>query len=649
MLQSIREKTSGWIAGIILGAVILTMAFFGIESYVGGKVETYAAKIEGPARFAGIGGQEREIDANAFRQRFDQVRAATRDEQGEAFDAAAFESMQSKREVLDQMVDDELLALVAEKEGVTVPPAAVRKAIMERPEFQVGGKFDVKQYQLVLGAQQLTARRFEDLVRADLLRQMLPQQLLETGFSSQAEVDAYLRAAQQTRDLRLLELAPVMPTGSLPSETDIKAWYDAHPAQYRSPERVVVEYVEVRADAMQLDTVADEAMLRERYEAVKSRFGTLEQRLASHILVRVDENATPAQVEAAKAKAQALADQTRQPGADFAAIARANSDDLGSRDAGGDLGPVEKGTFGDEFDAAFFALQPGQVSDPVRLPDGFHVVWFRELVPGSAKPFEQVRPELEAEYLESERERAYSDLLGKLTDRIYQSPTALAPAAKELGLTLNRSAAFSRDAGEGVAALPKVRAAAFEDAQKNARQASDPIEVEPNHSVVLRVVDVQPAAPLPLASVHDRIIGDILADRVAKASKAQADAVIARLEKGESLDAVASSLGATVTDQPGVQRQAPNPQLSPIVDAAFRLPRPVAGKAPPATAVKLPDGRFVVVAVTAVADGDPQKLDAAAREQLQDDIGRARGMVEARAFLRNLRKQYKVTVAEDRL
>ena len=127
MLQSIREKTSGWIAGIILGAVILTMAFFGIESYVGGKVETYAAKIEGPARFAGIGGQEREIDANAFRQRFDQVRAATRDEQGEAFDAAAFESMQSKREVLDQMVDDELLALVAEKEGVTVPPATAVK------------------------------------------------------------------------------------------------------------------------------------------------------------------------------------------------------------------------------------------------------------------------------------------------------------------------------------------------------------------------------------------------------------------------------------------------------------------------------------------------------------------------------------------
>jgi peptidyl-prolyl cis-trans isomerase D len=649
MLQSIREKTSGWIAGIILGAVILTMAFFGIESYVVGKVETWVAKIEGPARFLGFGGQEKVIEANDFRQRFDRTRAAMREEQGEAFDASAFESMQSKREVLDQLVDEALLDLLAEKEGIKVAPAAIRKAIMERPEFQVGGRFDVKQYQLLLTNQQMTPRQFETLVAADLLRQMLPQQLLETGFSSEAEIADYLRATRQTRDLRLLELQPVMPAAGLPTDAEIKAWYDAHAAQYRSPERVAIEYVELNAAAMPVTSVADEATLRERYESVKSRFGTVDQRIASHILVRLDEKATPAQVAAAQAKANALAAQARQPGADFAAIAKANSDDLGSRDAGGDLGPVEKGTFGDAFDEAFFALQPGQVSDPVRLPDGFHVIWFRELIPGSAKTFEEVRPELEAEYLEQERERAYTDLAGKLTDRIYQSPTSLAPAAKELGLTVQKTAPFSRTAGDGVAALPKVREAAFEDAQKNGRQVSDPIEIEPNHSIVLRVVDVQPAAALPLATVRDRIVTDIITDRVAKASKAQADALLARLAKGETLDAVAASLGLTVSDQAGVPRQAPNPQLSPIVDQAFRLPRPVAGKTPPAGAVKLPDGRYLLVVVTAVKDGDPSTVDAALREQLRTQIGRARGLVEARAFMRNLRKEYKVTVAEDRL
>jgi peptidyl-prolyl cis-trans isomerase D len=649
MLQSIREKTSGWIAGIILGAVILTMAFFGIESYVVGKVDTYVARIEGPAKFLGYGGQEKDIDANAFRQRFDRARAVARDEQGEAFDAAAFESPQSKREILDQMVDEALLDMVAEKEGITVPPAALRKAIAERPEFQVGGKFDVNQYKLVLGSQQMSPRQLEDLIRADLVRQALPQQLLETGFSSEAELDAYLKSTRQTRDIRLLELQPTLPSMGMPSEAEIQAWYQSHAAQYRSPERVVAEYVEINAAAMPVSTMADEATLRERYEAVKSRFGSVEQRMASHILVRLDEKASPAKVAAAQAKARDLVAKARLPGADFAALARANSDDLGSRDAGGDLGPVEKGVFGDAFDQAFFALQPGQVSEPVRLPDGLHVIWFRELVPGTAKSFEQVRSELEAEYLESERERLYSELAGKLTDRIYQTPTALAPAAKELGLPVQRTAPFSRTAGEGIAALPKVREAAFQDAQKTGRQVSDPIEVEPNHSVVLRVADVQPAAALPLATIKERVIGDIMTDRIAKASKAQADAIVARLATGEALDAIATGLGLTVSDQPGVPRQAPNPQLSPIVDEAFRLPRPVAGKPAPAGAVKLPDSRYVIVVVTRVTEGDPAKMDAATREQLRTQIGRARGLVEARAFLRNLRKQYKVTVAEDRL
>ena len=649
MLQSIREKTSGWFAGIILGAVIVTMAFFGLESYVVGKVETYAARIEGPARFLGFGGQEKEIDANAFRERFDRVRAAERSEQGEAFDATAFESMQNKREILDQLVDEALLDLMAEKEGITVSPAAVRKSIMELPEFQVGGRFDVKQYQLVLSGQQMTARQFEQIVRADLLRQMLPQELMDSGFSSQAELDAYLRATRQTRDLRLLDLPPVIPPMQAPTEAEVKAWYDSHAAQYRSPERVAVEYVELSAAAMPVDAVADEATLRERYESGKSRFGTVEQRMASHILVKLDENATPAQVAAAEAKARDLAARARQPAADFAALAKANSDDLGSRDTGGDLGPVEKGSFGDAFDKAFFALQPGEVSDPIRLPDGFHVVWYRELVPGSAKSFEEVRGELEAEFLETERERAYTDLAGKLMDKVYEQPTALAPAAAALKLPLRRSAPFSRDAGEGIAALPKIRQAAFAEAQKESRQTSDLIEIEPNHAVVLRVVEVQPAAPLPLASIRGRVLADITADKVAKASKAQADALLARVAKGEPLEAVAASVGGSVTELPGVPRQAPNPQLSPVIEAAFRLPRPVAGKTPPASLAKLPGERYVLVVVTAVKDGDPASVDAATRATLLEQIGRARGLVEARAFMDNLRKQYTVTVAEDRL
>src|SRR4249919_1799856 len=100
MLQSIREKTSGWIATIILGLIILTMAFFGIESYLTPKVETYAARIEGPAKFLGLFKPTVDVTSEEFRKRFEQVRQQQRQAQGEAFNAGEFEKVENKRLVL---------------------------------------------------------------------------------------------------------------------------------------------------------------------------------------------------------------------------------------------------------------------------------------------------------------------------------------------------------------------------------------------------------------------------------------------------------------------------------------------------------------------------------------------------------------------
>lgn len=649
MLQSIREKTSGWIAVVILGLVIITMAFFGIESYVFGGADSYAAKVEGPAKFLGYGGQVREISTVEFRERFDRVRQQERTAKGEAFDPTAFESLQKKREILDQLVDEALLGLVAEKEGLVLPKSAVQKEIMGIQAFQMAGRFDPKQYQLVLGAQNMTPLQFEKLITADLIQRMLPEELMSSSFVSDAELDAYLRSSRQTRDIRFVELPPVLPAMTPPTQADIKAWYDGHLAGYRSAEQVAIEYVELNAAAMPVTTVADEANLRERYESVKARYGTVDQRIASHILVKVDEKATAAQVAAAQAKATDLAKKARAPGADFAGLARANSDDVGSKDAGGDLGPVEKGVFGDDFDKLFFAMEPGQVSDPVRLADGFHVVLYRERVVGNAKPFEDVRAELEAEMLESERERIFNDVAGQLVDRIFDDPTALAPAAKALNLPVRRTALFSATAGEGIAALPQVRKAAFSDPQKTERQVSDPIEIGSNHTVVVHVIDHRPAAALPMASIRDRIVNDINADRIAQATKQAAEQLLARARKGETLDGIATSIGRTVSDLPGLQRQSPNPQLQMAVDEAFRQPRPVAGKPRPVGLVTVGPNQFLLSEVVAVKDGDLSTLDAKTRADLKKQFAQMRGSVDARAFVQALRKQYKIIVAEDRL
>ncbi|MEO8162063.1 MAG: hypothetical protein ABI588_11655, partial [Arenimonas sp.] len=113
-------------------------------------------------------------------------------------------------------------------------------------------------------------------------------------------------------------------------------------------------------------------------------------------------------------------------------------------------------------------------------------------------------------------------------------------------------------------------------------------------------------------------------------------------------DAIAAEVGRTVSNVPSMTRQPPNPELAPLVEAVFRLPRPVAGHNDFELAKLAPD-HYALVSVTAVKEGDLTGLDAATRESLRKQLAGARGQVEARAYMQGLRKQYTIKVSEDRL
>ena len=645
MLENIREKK--WIAFAILVPVIITMAFFGVDSYFSTRIDTYAAKIKGPSKFGIWGAQEREISQDDFRRRYEQTRQQERERQGEQFDNEAFESLDNKREVLDAMVDEALLGLAAERDGITVGEQQVAEQLKTMPEFQVNGAYSVDQYRLALAGQGLTHAQFMAGMRADLARRTISSQIGASAIASAAELEAFLALSQQTRDLSLVDL----PTPALPAEpaTDeqLKGWYDSHVSDYRSEETVAIEFVEIDGATLPSPTSADEPTLRGLYDTLKARFVKAPSRVAAHILVAAPADADEATDAAARARATALAAKARETGADFAAMATESSEDLGSKAEGGLLGTIAEGDIGPEFEAALFALtEAGQVADPVRTPAGWHVIQLRELTPGTGRAFEEVRAELEAEFVANERERVFSELSGGLIERTYKDPTALAPAAQAMGLQVKRSPPFTQRQGDGIAAIPQVRAAAFSDAQKNERQVSDAIEIGPNHVVVLLVVDHQPEAALALDRVRDRVLSDFNGDRLAQASRTQSAAMLKRAQAGESLDALATANGRTVSLLPATGRRA---QLPPdVLDVAFRLATPEAGKPSVGIAELAPD-RHALVAVTAVAAGDLGTLDDPTRALLLEQFSQARGLAEYQDYVKSLRRHYTVKVAEVRL
>lgn len=659
MLQALRDKTSGGIAIAIVILLAIPFAFFGMEQYLFQNSASYAAKIEAPPSWwrsapdlwpvRKLFWRAEEIDANDFRNRFEQARQQQREAQGDSFDALAFESMENKRRVLEDLVDQAALRLFAKSAGIAIGDAEVRDEIQAIPAFQVEGRFDPQRYQLALQSQvpARTPTQFEQLVREGLQQALVPVGVAQSAFVTAAELDTVLRLLGERRDVAFAVLPPPAPDAGAISAKEIQDWYRSHAREYLAPETVTIEYVEVDGSALPAPPPADEAALRARYEQEKARFVEPEQRLASHILVRVEAAADAAAQQAAEQKAATLAEQARQPGADFAALAREHSDDAGSSAGGGDLGWVEQGTMAGPFEEALFAMQPGEIRGPVKSDFGWHVIQLREARSGRQVAFEDARETLAEEQVTADRERAFNELVGRLVDQVYRNPSTLAPAAREANLPVQRLGPFARGQGTGIAANETVQRAAFSEALVQDGTVSDPIEIAPDRSVLIRVIQHTPERALPLAEVRDRVVTAIRRDRAARAAEGEAEAMLARLRGGEPLSALAAERGLTAQDLAGVPRGVPAPD--PVAtEAYFEAPPPVEGK-PSAGKVALEDGSFVVFVVTRVTPGDPATVPPQERQMLRQQLAQMRGDQASRALVEALRKRMRVTVVEARL
>ena len=658
MLQAIREKTSGWIATVILGFITLLLVPFGISQYQIQRNEDYAARIDAPPAWwpsapswwpVSALWQHEEVSRDDFRSAFERARQQQRAQQGESFDAKAFESAENKLQILDQLVNASVQKLAAKSAGVSVSDAMVKKEIMAIPAFQVDGKFNYNSYRLALASQipARTEKQFESLVRDGIEESLVNTAIGDSSFYTSAQTDRLLKLMYETRDASMLMLPPPATDTAPVSDAEIKNWYDTHAAAYRAPETVSLEYVELNAADLQVPA-PDEAALRARYDQEKKQFVEQEQRLASHILIQVDEKADAAAQKAAEAKARAIYAQAKAPGADFAALARANSDDPGSKASGGDLGWNAKGVMVPEFDKVLFALKPGEISEPVKTSFGWHIIQLRDVKGAQQQDFELVREKMLREETEAARERAFNDLSGKLVDVVLKNPASITPAAKELNLPVHTLGPVARNASEGILATAAVKRQAFDETRIQDGTVSDPIEIGPNHSVLLRVTAHTPERAQPLAAVRDQVLAAVHADRTRKAAEKEADALLARLRAGETLAQVAASKQLPPPNViPGIQRGMPVPDPS-VSEAIFVAAVPAPGKVTPGKA-PLKDGNVVLFTVDKVTPGDLATMPQAQRDRMQSQLTRIAADSELRTFVQSLRKGMKVKVVEQNL
>ena len=634
MLQAMRNKMHGWPSIIVLGVCVFAVAFFGIEGYIMSRAETFVAKVG-----------KHEISQQDFQDRMNQLRQQLSAEQGDSFDPDAFEKPEMKLKVLDGMIDQQLLLKANQDWGIRVPDQAVRDYIAAIPAFQINGQFDPATYRTLLAEQRKTPDMFQDDVRASLSTQALPNAIDASTIVTDAEIDHFLDLRMQRRNISYALLPKPQPADATVTDAQIADYYKAHLADYMNPEQVSLQYLEVNGADLKPDAAPSDADLMKRYESEKQRYVQPEQREVSHILVNVPANATPEQQKVALAKADKIAAEATPE--NFAKLAAQDSDDLGSKRQGGDLGWLQKGVTNAAFDTAMFALKKGEISKPVLTPDGYDILWLRDTRSGEAKSFAEVRDQLLAEATAGDKDRKYNEVAGKLSDSAYQNPSSLEPAAQALGLSVKTTALFSRQGGEGIAANPKVTKAAFANDVLVQGNNSNLIELGNDDAVVIRVAKHVPAAAKPLAQVHDEIGKTILDQRIAAAAKQQADTLLARLQKGEALAAVAASANAGIKSANEVVRiQADVPAA--LRDEAFLLSHPAEGK-PQYAAVDMHDGSYALLAVDKVQGADLSKVTPEQRNMLRQQMIQAYGAVATQELIKSLRNSTEIKIAKDRM
>ncbi|MCF7990047.1 MAG: SurA N-terminal domain-containing protein [Thiohalocapsa sp.] len=616
MLLEIRERAQGWIAYAIIILISIPFALWGIQSYLGGGGEQVVAEVNG-----------NKITDRQFSRNVQRARMELRERLGDAYDPELFGGQRLRQQILDSMISDVVLLDASRSMGLRVSDQAVRAAILGEPAFQRDGTFDNDAYKRVLQLQGLTPAAYEEQLRTRLLATQLPRAVSDTEFVTAATVNEAARLLEQQREIAYVsisasELAPEAP----PSDEEIQAFYDENQALFQTPEQVRIAYLLLDADALAARTgdvaeADDEDALRQLYEERIDEFTEPEQRAMRHILIAVAADAADAEAAAAKERLAALRERILA-GDDFADVAEEVSDDPGSAADGGDLGLVGRGLMDPLFEQAAFALDQGELSEPIRTPFGYHLIEVTEIRGGEPRPFEEVRDELAQQADSGRGEALYFDVAERLATLAYEAPDSLIPAAETLDMEIQTSDWIDRSGGEGVLANPKVIGAAFSEDVLTLGNNSELIEPERDvlQAIVLRVDDHRPPATRPLEEVREDIVSLIRERKAAEAALAASEDMVRRLREGAALEDVA---GEYSVETPGlIGRNAPDVPPR-VLELAFTLPRPAEDA--PSYASGAGGAGAVVVAVSRVVDGNPVALEP---ERLESE---ARLLADARA------------------
>ncbi len=386
MLDVMRRHSESFLIYLIFAAIIIVFAInFGPGSSSCGRAgigASWAALVDGEP-----------IPIQAYSRNYSwrvEMQRRRMQAAGMEFSAEMMERMGLRQQVVDQLIQDKLLAQEARRWGIQISDRELRDYIKTR--YPVFDQFETRRdYESwVSRAFETTVQRFEADTRDEILGQRMHKVFMESIAVSDDELRAdYLRE------------------------------HDRAMATYVSFDPAAIAVPESSAEAIDRVLAEEREAVETKYNNEVLAYRTKARVRARHILKALPADASDADVAKARGVLLDLKSQI-EGGADFGGLADEYTDDEATRGQGGDLGTFERGTHEAALDAAVFKLKKDEITaEPVRTDRGLHLVQATEIIPPARKKLEEVEREVAAallrERIAGERARAAA---GELLDNL---------------------------------------------------------------------------------------------------------------------------------------------------------------------------------------------------------------------------------------
>lgn len=633
MLQTIRDRATGWIAWVIVILITIPFAFWGVDSYLQNDSERLVASID-----------DVEVSLRDYQSSVQQQKQRAASVMGRV-DPELFERPEFKRKLLDKMISDQLLSTTVMDQNFRIADVLLAQEIQFSPAFRGENGFDAEKYARVLRSQGESPASFEQRLRHAMAVDQLRLGVITSEMVLPNELNRLIELDRQQREVAWLRLSAE--SFRNPDQVDdaaIQTYFDANRDAFQTEERVKLAYLDLSVSGLAKQIAVDDAALREYFDTHKDRYVRPEQREAAHIMVAVVPDADEASAEAARQRIIDLRLRLDN-GEDFVTLAQSGSEDVSTAADGGALGIVDAGMMGDEFDRVLFSLDEGAVSEPVRTDFGWHLVKAVKIHPAGTKRFEDARDAVVTDYQHQQAEEQFYALGERLADVSYSHSDNLQVAAEETGLSVQTSDFLSREIPKaGLFSNAKLIEAAFSEDVLTRGRNSEVIELAPDHLVVLRIADHEPARAKALDEVKDDVRLRIATEQAAERMQALADTMAETLENQGD---VADRDGLTRNAASWYQRGDTKLQAA-IANTAFALPKPTDGTRSVDT-VTLNDGDIAIVVVSGVKPGDKATVTDEVRKTYSDSLARVGADRALSELVTQLRSERDVKVYDSNL